>query len=258
MIRVISFFAICLLAQGAANPDHSLWNSLVRAYVTPDALVDYVGLKRSARPELERYLATLAPKWPAEMTAAGRKAALINAYNALMIKWVLDNYPVESIWQTKHPFTQARHDVDGRKMSLDDIETTLRNMGDPRIHAAIVCASRGCPPLRREAYVESRLNTQLDDSTRLWLANPKRNQFFPERGVAEVNPIFKWYKGDFEKNGGDVSSFLARYAPPQNVFLKQPGARIRYKPYHWGLNDSSSLGASYSYVRFLADRARNN
>ena len=108
-------------------------------------------------------------------------------------------------------------------MSLDDIETTLRNMGDPRIHAAIVCASRGCPPLRREAYVESRLKTQLDDSTRSWLANPKRNQFFPERRIAEVNPIFKWYKGDFEKNGGSVRSFLAKYAPPQNAFLKQPG-----------------------------------
>ena len=257
MIRVLAFFSLCLLAQAAVGPDHAIWDSIVRAYVTPEALVSYKALKEKSRPELDRYLAMVAMKWPDSMTQSGRKAALINAYNALMIRWVLDNYPVESVWRTKHPFTEARHTVDGRKMSLDDVETALRNMGDPRIHAAIVCASRGCPPLRREAYVESRLEAQLDDSTRSWLANPKRNQFFPDRRIAQVNPIFKWYKGDFEKNGGSVRSFLTKYAPPHNEFLKQPKATIRYTPYHWGLNDSSSLGAGYSYARFLLDAARN-
>jgi hypothetical protein len=257
MIRVLALLSLSLLAQGASVPDHAIWDSIVRAYVTPESLVNYVALKQNAQPQLDRYVAMLARKWPDSMTQPGRKAALINAYNALMIRWVLDNYPVESVWRTKRPFTEARHNVDGKKMSLDDIETTLRNMGDPRIHAAIVCASRGCPPLRREAYIEGRLEAQLDDSTRSWLANPKRNQFFPDRRLAEVNPIFKWYRGDFEKSGGSVRSFLAKYAPPQNAFLKQPQVTIRYKSYHWGLNDSSSLGSSYSYANFLLDAGRN-
>jgi hypothetical protein len=257
MIRLLALFSLSLLAQAAGVPEHAIWDSIVRAYVNSEALVSYKTLKEKSRPELDRYIAMLAMKWPDSMTQSGRKAALINAYNALMIRWVLDNYPVVSVWRTKRPFTEARHTVDGRKMSLDDVETTLRNMGDPRIHAAIVCASRGCPPLRREAYVESRLDAQLDDSTLSWLANPARNQFFPGRRVAEVNPIFKWYRGDFEKNGGSVRSFLAKYAPPQNAFLKQPPVTIQYKSYHWGLNDSSSLGSSYSYANFLLDAARN-
>lgn len=74
-------------------------------------------------------------------------------------------------------------------------------------------ASRGCPPPRREAYMESRLDAQLDDNTRTWLADSSRNQFFPERRVAEVNPTSKWYRADFEKNGGSVKTFLAKYAP---------------------------------------------
>lgn len=257
MIRLLCLFSLCLLAQAATGPDHAIWDALVRAYVTPAALVNYKDLKAKSRPELDHYLSTVAAKWPASMTQSGRKAALINAYNALMVRWVLDNYPVESVWKTKHPFTEARHTVNGRKMSLDDVETTLRDMGDPRIHAAIVCASRGCPPLRREAYLESRIEAQLDDSTRSWLANPRRNQFFPDRRIAEVNPIFKWYRGDFEKNGSSVLSFLARFAPQPNNFLKQPGVRLRYKSYHWGVNDASSLGSSYSYAQFLIDAALN-
>ena len=105
--------------------------------------------------------------------------------------------------------------------------------------------------------MESRLDAQLDDNTRTWLADPSRNQFFPERRVAEVNPIFKWYRGDFEKNGGSVKTFLAKYAPSAAGFLKQSNASLRYKPYHWGLNDSSSVGASYSYANYLFDAARN-
>lgn len=61
--------------------------------------------------------------------------------------------------------------------------------------------------------MESRLDAQLDDNTRTWLADSSRNQFFPERRVAEVNPTSKWYRADFEKNGGSVKTFLAKYAP---------------------------------------------
>lgn len=82
-----------------------------------------------------------------------RKAALINAYNPFTVNWVVQNYPVKSIWRTSRPFGEVRHVLDGGKVSLDQIETELRNMGDPRIHGVLVCAALSCPPLRREAYV---------------------------------------------------------------------------------------------------------
>jgi hypothetical protein len=66
------------------------------------------------------------------MPASARKAALINAYNALTVRWILSNYPVRSIWSTEDPFRAQRHVLDGKPVSLDEIENRLRAMGDPR------------------------------------------------------------------------------------------------------------------------------
>lgn len=244
-------FAFTTLSAAAQNQD--AWDAILKEFVTPNARVDYAGINKSARPKLDQYIATLAPRWPAAQSPAARTAALINAYNALTVSWILTHYPVASIWRTKKPFTAARHTVDGRKVSLDDIETELRNQGDPRVHAVLVCASIGCPPLRREAYVESRLEAQIEDNTRAWLSRPAYNEFVPEQNRATISKIFDWYHGDFEKNGGSVWAFLAHY---NNGF---PTARttLKYKPYRWGLNDTSPIGEKYSQANFLWDAARN-
>lgn len=244
---------LLLTALSAAAQSHDAWDAILKQFVTADARVDYAGINKSAKPKLDQYIATLAPKWPANQSPAARTAALINAYNALTVSWILTHYPVESIWRTKKPFTAPRHTVDGRKVSLDDIETELRNQGDPRVHAVLVCASRGCPPLRREAYVESRLESQIEDSTRAWLSRPFYNDYNPQKNRADISKIFDWYHGDFEKNGGSVWAFLARY---NNGF---PTARtsLKFKTYQWGLNDTSTLGEKYSQAKFLWDAARN-
>lgn len=71
-----------------------------------------------------------------------------------------------------------------------------------------MCASRGCPLLRGEAYDPARLNEQLDDNFRKWLANPRLNSFRPDRKTASVSMIFKWYASDVRKNGGSVEKYL--------------------------------------------------
>ena len=150
-----------LSAEGNPPLDHSAWNEILKAYVTDEFRVHYGALKQRGAAQLELYLRQLAGPWPSRMTAPEQKAALINAYNALTVRWVVSNYPVESIWRTRHPFTEQRHMLDGGKTSLDQIEGRLRDMGDPRIHAALVCAARSCPPLRRRP-------TRLRTSTRNW------------------------------------------------------------------------------------------
>ena len=243
---------------GDPSLDHSAWNAALKQYVTADSSVNYRALKESGLAELEKYLQTLAAPWPPAMTAADRKAALINAYNSLTVRWIVTNYPVESIWRTHHPFTEQRHALNGRKVSLDWIESQLRELGDPRIHAALVCASRSCPPLRREAYDAARIDEQLDDNTRLWLMNTQLNEFFPERRLADVSMIFKWYAGDFRRDGSTAAKFLARFGPPAKAaFLLEPNPTIEYKTYRWGLNDASSLGSGYSQAQFRWDAIRN-
>ena len=220
--------------------------------------MDYARLKTNGRQKLDDYLRQTAERWPDGMSENARKAALINTYNALTIRWVLDHYPVKSIWQTPHPFSESRHMVNGEKMSLDDIEGRLRKMGDPRIHGALVCAARSCPPLRREAYTTERVDAQLDDNVRQWLANDKLNQFVPARHVAHVSSIFKWYKGDFDAGAGSVEKFLAKFARPgQGAFLLEPGAAVTFNDYNWGLNDSSQLGSNYSKISLYFDHLKN-
>ncbi len=243
-------------APAALN--HSAWNELTGRYIKEENRVDYRALKDRDLERLDAYLQQLKAKWPGGMPLPERKAALINAYNALTVRWILTNYPVESIWRTKHPFTEARHIVNGEQVSLDQVEGQLRAMGDPRIHAALVCAARSCPPLRREAYDPSRIDEQLDDNFRKWLANSRLNEFLPQSRTANVSMIFKWYADDFRKAGSSVNQYLIRFGPRDGTqFLAAPDSHVDYKPYHWGLNDSSSLGSSYSQAKFYWDALRN-
>jgi hypothetical protein len=244
-------------AGRGADLSHSRWDALLKQYVSSESRVDYHGLKQRGLSELDAYLGELAKPWPEDMEPAAIKAALINAYNALTVRWVLSNYPVESIWSTIDPFRAVRHTLDGNRVSLDQIEARLREMHDPRIHSALVCAARSCPPLRREAYTASRLDDQLDDNARRWLADARLNEFFPDRRTAQVSEIYKWYAADFESSGG-VRGFLARFAPPGGqAFVGSPEARIEYETYRWGLNDNSALGSDYSQLSFYWDWAKN-
>lgn len=226
-MRLFIFTAVSLLAQS----DHADWDALLKKYVSAESRVHYAQWKADGVEKLDAYLA---------QGPGTSKAALINAYNAHMIRWILTNYPTASVFRTDDPFRAARNQVNGRAMSLDDIETELRNMGDPRIHAALVCAARSCPPLRREAYTGDKIDAQLDDNTRQWLSNANLNTF---GATSSISPIFEWYAGDFR----DLHAFLARYSS------HKPGTKIEYKTYDWSLNDSDPNAPHYPQWRFYID-----
>ncbi|MBK9169610.1 MAG: DUF547 domain-containing protein [Bryobacterales bacterium] len=233
----------------AAGPDPAPWDALLKKYVDTRSRVDYAALARQDREALDAFLRDVAAPWPAAMDSAARKAALINAYNALTVRWIVTHYPVASIQKTPNPFKAERHTVDGRTVSLDQIESELRAMGDPRVHSVLVCAARSCPPLRREAYTAGNLEAQLDDNTRAWLADPQLNELNPDRNLASVSPIFQWYRDDFDPDPG-LHAFLARYAPGD-----QGNFEIEFKEYDWGLNNTSPLGSDYSKWELYADAA---
>ena len=112
--------------------------------------------------------------------------------------------------------------------------------------------------MRREAYAGNELDRQLDNSTRVWLANPNLSEFLPDQRLVRIGKIFDWYRKDFQGGGSSVQKFLARYAPPDRlVFLQKGQVKIEYKPYNWGLNDTSGLGEDYSQPNVIWDRFRN-
>jgi len=246
----------CLALANPANGldlDHTKWTAVLQQYVNAQSRVDYARLKSDGIGDLDRYLDEIGKPWPEGLDANATKAALINAYNALTVRWIVSNFPLASIWRTKGPFRVPRHKVDGKLESLDSIETRLRNTGDPRIHGALVCAARSCPPLRREGYTKLTLNDQLDGNLRAWLAEPSLNQFLPDRKLAKVSKIFQWYAGDFQNLGG-VPAVLERFAPPKSFAIPN---KLEYQKYNWGLNDSGSVGSAYSGFDFYIDYVRN-
>ncbi len=246
-------YAASCSATFGQDLDHSAWSAILQRYVTVNSRVDYAALKADGSARLDVYLEQIARPWPATLDENARKAALINAYNALTIRWMVSNFPVKSIWRTKNPFRVARHRLNGGAESLDSLETRLRKMSDPRIHGALVCAARSCPPLRREAYTGESIDGQLDDNFRVWLADDSKNQFLPGKQLAKVSKIFEWYAADFASAGG-VPAVLGKFAPPR-IFTST--YKLEYLKYNWGLNDSGSVGDSYSAFEFYIDYVKN-
>jgi hypothetical protein len=246
--------------QTTAGIDHSDWSRLLAKYVDERGLVDYARWKTTPADleALRAYLVRIAA--PPKPAASGNDlaASLINAYNALTISWVLENFPIESIRSTDDPFGKRRHRVGGAVVSLDDIEHgTLRPLVGYRVHAALVCAAQSCPPLRREAFEVERLDRQLDSAMRTWLARGDLNRVRPVENRIWISSIFRWFAEDFEKAGG-VRAVLSKYTTPEIArLLADPQLEIRYLRYDWGLNDRGGRGARYGRIRLFRDELRD-
>jgi hypothetical protein len=245
---ILALFLLVPAGKGVLpKVDPAPWDKILHQYVNQQHLVDYTKLKKQDWNKLRDYVASLGRQGSQELSPKEKKALLINAYNAITMEWIVKNYPVQSIWDTPRPFKAHRFSLAGEAISLDEIESRLREMKDPRIHAALVCAARSCPPLRREAYRARTLDDQLDANVREWLANAALNRFYPDRHLATVSPIFKWYGEDFDAYPGGLRGFLLKFGPPKATEkLRDSQFTIRFATYHWGLNDQSGRGKGYS------------
>ena len=141
---------------------------------------------------------------------------------------ILDHYPTEGIRKIPGAWKKLTFPVLGKERTLDEIEHRIlrRKYAEPRIHMALVCAAKSCPRLRNEPYVGARLDRQLDDQSRDFLALPDR--FRVDEEYARISPIFKWFKRDFES----VPAFIQQYSGQDISDLK-----IKYQPYDWSLNE---------------------
>ena len=235
--------------------DHGAWDALLKRHVQPIRAgvateVDYAGMARE-RAALKGYLDGLAAvrqddfnRWP----KPERLAFLINAYNAWTVELILTAWPeIKSIKELgslfRSPWKKEFIPLLGATRSLDGIEHgMIRAKGaydEPRIHFAVNCASIGCPALRAEAFSAVRLDAQLADATRLFLADRSRNRW-QGNGLA-VSSIFKWYGDDFKQVGG-LNAFLASQADAlglssaQKRQLLEGRADIDFLDYDWNLN----------------------
>ena len=235
--------------QSVLAYDFSDWDALVKKYVAPKTIaevqlnaVKYQALANDPLyPKLIHDLegASLSTMKTREETLA----FWINVYNIMAVKMVVDHYPVTSIKDAGSLFTSVWKKtvgtVAGKERTLNEIEhEILRKMGEPRIHVAIVCASVSCPDLRVEAYSPERLNEQLDDQMKKFVANTQKGlRIDQSKKRLYLSSIFKWFEEDFEPKGG-VRSYLALYVRKNEAAsLKNQTFSISYLDYNWELNE---------------------
>jgi len=229
--------------------DHAAYDALLQKYVDDAGNVDYAAWKRNTgdRAALANYLKTLSKA--SRSTPASRSGQLaywINAYNAVTLHGILREYPTSSIRNhTAKLFGyNIWHDLlltaGGRAISLDSIEhDILRKMNEPRIHFAIVCASKSCPRLLNRAYTAQKLEQQLTRNTKAFFATPLH--FRHRGGRFYMSSILSWFAEDF---GASKAAQLKKIAPYLPTAAAQKAARensvsISYITYDWSLNDQA-------------------
>jgi len=241
------------LAVEPATFSHEDWGRVLARFVDDRGLVDYRGLA-AAREPLDRYVAAVERTSPETDEAAfpsrdHELAYYINAYNALVFHGVLSRGPEkDSVWtggliDGQAFFVSMNVTVGGDETNLRRLENKVirERYADPRIHAALNCASLGCPRLPREVFAAQTLDAQLDAAMKDFVADPRNVRAIDSERVVELSKIFDWFGSDFvdyETARGnaspDVIDYVNRY---RGADARIPdGYTARFLPYDKRIN----------------------
>jgi hypothetical protein len=230
--------------------DHRAWTLLLNEYVDDNGMVNYAAWQRSAADQqlLDKYLQQLSFADVSESSDRNTRLAYwINAYNAVTVKGILREYPTSSIRNHTpriygyHIWKDLKLIVDGHAYSLEEIEhVVLRRMGEPRIHFALVCASKGCPRLLNKAYEAKHLEEQLRENAEHFFGDRSKLQFDSARGIVHVSPILEWFAEDFGATPTERLRAIAPYVPADATRHIAGGSiQVRYLEYDWDLNEQA-------------------
>ena len=134
----------------------------------------------------------------------------------------------------------------GRELTLDDVEHEIirKQFEEPRIHFALVCAAIGCPPLRSEAYVAARLDSQLEEQGRLFIRqSPAKNRVDVANRVVYVSLVFTLYRDDFGGSDRAIGRYLADWYPAgaERTLLESGNFKLVQTDYDWTLNSQAKM-----------------
>ncbi|MEO9512563.1 MAG: DUF547 domain-containing protein [Flavobacteriaceae bacterium] len=159
----------------------------------------------------------------------------INGYNLMVIKSIVENYPIKSPLDKAGFFDKTKHEIGGMAITLNDIENKLLRANFPkeaRFHFVLVCAGLGCPPIINKAYLPNTLDAQLQQQTKLALNDPN---FVRVKGKkVNLSQIFEWYKTDFTQDGKSLVAFVNLYREEK----LDSNSKVGYYTYDWTLNET--------------------
>lgn len=233
------------------------FDAILQKYVKGDHF-DYAALNNNAE-DMARFDAFLA--WQAEadasqMSDAERIAFYINAYNACCIKSILDHYPVSSPKEIKD-FFKIKYTVAGEELTTEDIEykRLIADHRDMRGHFAVVCADRGCLPIKPGAYKAESLDLDLEAAARRFVSDPRQFKIHPDKKTIEISMIFspEWYGkkffndpqrpidgGDAESGAGSEKYLLPWVSDEIRELLSGGDYTVKYIEWDWTLNEAGA------------------
>ncbi|HKT79947.1 MAG TPA: DUF547 domain-containing protein [Vicinamibacterales bacterium] len=266
---VLTTFAAAAVALLAASAPRAQENANARRGFDTlldmdvrDGLVYYRALK-SDRGRLDSFVASLAS---ASIDSASRDEQIafwINAYNAIVLRTVVDHYPIagragqyppNSIRQIPGAFERTTHRVAGKSLTLDQIEqTALAGFNDPRVFLALGRGAMGSGRLRSEAYSGANLQQQLTEAADECVTRASCAQFDRAAGKLRVSSVFSWRQREFAAAYADkaASAFASRspieraivaIISPKLVSVEKEALEknqfvVEFLPFDWSLND---------------------
>ncbi|MDI6761680.1 MAG: DUF547 domain-containing protein [Thermodesulfobacteriota bacterium] len=191
-----------------------------------------------------------------------RLAFWVNIYNAAVIHGVIELGLKHSVKEVYNFFDRIVYEIGGYRFSLNDMEhgilrgnrrppyRLLRPWGkndprlafatlpmDARIHFALVCGARSCPPIG--FYESGQIDFQLQLAAESFI-NSSQVRILPEDNSILISMIFKWYKADFGGNDRAIVDTILNFLDEgeKKNFLRENKNRVRikYQPYDWNLN----------------------
>ncbi len=237
----------------------------LKAEAVADGKVDYNRVRSGPlREQLERVAGQLHHQDPAMLQGdCARLAFWINLYNVLSIHGVIALDIQKSVMEVPSFFSKVAYRVGAHTFTLDEIETgVLRKNAphpvshkplfqpddprcryspehlDPRLHTALVCTAKSCPPI---AFFDGddpqTLDAQLDLAAQNFIAGT--TSVDEQKREIKLHLVLHWYAGDF--GGRDaVLEFVCKHAEPELAqavaHAREAGYRVVFDRYDWSLN----------------------
>jgi Protein of unknown function, DUF547 len=271
-MRLVTFAFTLLLAVSSAAQESAdaarrkAFDTILDLNVR-DGLVYYRALKAD-RGRLDGYVNALATTMVDKLPKDEQLAFWLNAYNALVLRTVIDHYPIQgrspdypprSIRQIPGAFERLTHKVSGRTLTLDQIEQTiLPSFNDPRVYLALGRGAVSSGRLRSEAYTADQLEQQLSEQANECLSRPECVQLDREARKMGVNAIFSWREKEFTAayadkappafaNRSPIERAVVAFVQPrlltiEKEFLANNMFEMVYKKFDWSLNDLTGRG----------------
>jgi hypothetical protein len=205
-------------------------DSLLGKHVDQMGLVDYKTLSKD--PAFAKVRKSMLSLFPSNAWKRDEQMAYwINLYNVTVLNQICDHYPLKSIMDIENVFDKLTVEMGEKKYSLNQLEKViLKKFNDPRIHFAINCGAKSCPPLMNKAFRAATLSKVLRSRAVAFINDLNHNTILADQMT--LSKIFEWYLEDFTMNNTTLISFINQYSKVQ----VKTGVKPSYLEYDWDLN----------------------